>query len=162
MNDVYCFARVVRYASFSRAADDFGISTSAVSRRISRLERAVGATLLLRSSHAVRLTSEGRAYFERIRSALEMIEGNEASDAAPPVESDASRPTPDVIEDAFLELARLHPDVTIAMDETERRIALLTPHVILTLSCHPERQGSLGSLARRLARPVSRLEPGLS
>ena len=65
LSDIALFVEVAKRLSFSRAADALGIPNSSLSRRISMLERAVGVTLLHRSSRRVELTELGRKYFER-------------------------------------------------------------------------------------------------
>jgi DNA-binding transcriptional LysR family regulator len=57
------FARVVQEGSFSRAARSLGLTPSAVSKLIGRLEGRIGARLLLRTTRAVTLTDEGEAYY---------------------------------------------------------------------------------------------------
>lgn len=53
------FEAVTRTGSFRAAADDLGLSASAVSHAIRGLEDALGATLFLRDKRSIRLTSEG-------------------------------------------------------------------------------------------------------
>lgn len=53
------FSRVVQLRSFSAAAREAGIAKSAVSRRIGRLEDALGVRLLTRSTRSVTPTVEG-------------------------------------------------------------------------------------------------------
>lgn len=59
---VEAFVAVVRTGSFVRAASALDLSTSAVSRSLARLERALGVRLLQRTTRKVGLTDEGRAY----------------------------------------------------------------------------------------------------
>ncbi|MDB5716103.1 MAG: LysR family transcriptional regulator, partial [Sphingomonadales bacterium] len=49
--------------SFTRAAKLLGLSTSGVSRAVSRLEERVGVRLLDRSTRALRLTDEGERFY---------------------------------------------------------------------------------------------------
>jgi DNA-binding transcriptional LysR family regulator len=65
--------------SFTLAAKRLKLSPSALSRRISQLEDTVGVRLFHRTTRAVRLSEEGRAFFERAREALREL--NEAQDA---------------------------------------------------------------------------------
>jgi Bacterial regulatory helix-turn-helix protein, lysR family len=57
------FARVVQDGGFSAAARTLGLTQSAVSKVVTRLERRIGARLLTRTTRAVRLTDEGEAYY---------------------------------------------------------------------------------------------------
>jgi DNA-binding transcriptional LysR family regulator len=58
------FARVVHHRSFSAAAREAGIAKSAVSRRIARLEEALGVPLLRRSTRSLSVTDEGLRVYE--------------------------------------------------------------------------------------------------
>jgi molybdate transport repressor ModE-like protein len=51
---------VARLGSFTRAAEQLGLSKAAVSQRVSELERVVGAPLLQRTTRSVRLTAVGQ------------------------------------------------------------------------------------------------------
>ncbi|MEM9752692.1 MAG: LysR family transcriptional regulator [Planctomycetota bacterium] len=58
------FVEVARCRSFSRAADRAGVSQSAVSQRISHMEKALGVQLLDRSSRPLSLTPAGQVLLE--------------------------------------------------------------------------------------------------
>ncbi len=59
--------------SIGRAAEQEGIASSAVSRRVSDLEGRLGVVLFDRSAHGVRLTPPGEIYAERCRAVLREI-----------------------------------------------------------------------------------------
>ncbi|WP_119154623.1 LysR family transcriptional regulator [Caldimonas tepidiphila] len=61
------FVRVVERGSFSGAARDLGMTPSAVSRQVARLERAMGARLLERTTRQLRLSECGEQAFCRCR-----------------------------------------------------------------------------------------------
>lgn len=58
------FARVAEAKSFSGAARRLGISKSLVSKEVSRLEQALGARLLNRTTRQLSLTEFGSAFYE--------------------------------------------------------------------------------------------------
>jgi len=58
------FQLVVGKGSLSAAARELGISTSAVSKRLARLERHLGVRLLHRSTRRLSLTDEGEVYLQ--------------------------------------------------------------------------------------------------
>lgn len=66
------FARVVETGSVSAAADKLGISKSVVSQQLKALERALGASLLNRSTRSQVLTDVGRAFYTQCRQIDEM------------------------------------------------------------------------------------------
>jgi len=65
------FAGVVERGSFSAAARDLGITTSAVSQQVRSLEQEMGVVLLHRSTRKLSLTEAGHAFFQ---SCQEMVE----------------------------------------------------------------------------------------
>ncbi len=58
------FARVVESRGFSAAARQLGLTKSAVSKQVSRLETSLGARLLNRTTRALSLTEAGGAVYE--------------------------------------------------------------------------------------------------
>ena len=56
------FLKVAERGSFTRAAEDLGITQPAVSQNIAELEKQVGAVLLERSRSRVTLTEEGKVF----------------------------------------------------------------------------------------------------
>jgi DNA-binding transcriptional LysR family regulator/transcription elongation GreA/GreB family factor len=74
------FARVVEARSFSDAARSLGLSKSAVSARVSRLEERLGVRLLHRTTRRLALTADGVRLYERC--ARVMAEADEAAEVA--------------------------------------------------------------------------------
>jgi DNA-binding transcriptional LysR family regulator len=60
-------AQVVESGSFVRAADVLGLSSSGVSRAVSRLEARMGVRLIERTTRALTLTDEGQQLYEQVR-----------------------------------------------------------------------------------------------
>lgn len=67
------FEAVARRRSFALAATELHLTASAVSHQIARLESQLGARLLDRSAHGVRLSTAGEAYLARVGGALNAI-----------------------------------------------------------------------------------------
>src|SRR6266542_2776899 len=61
------FVRAVERNGFTPAAHDLGVTPSAISKLVTRLERRLGVRLLQRSTRRLALTSEGEVYFERVQ-----------------------------------------------------------------------------------------------
>lgn len=74
LNDIQIFAEVARRGSFVRAAEALDMPTSTVSRRVAQLEATLDTPLMLRSTRQLRLTVQGKLYFERCVPALEALE----------------------------------------------------------------------------------------
>jgi DNA-binding transcriptional LysR family regulator len=72
--DMRAFVRVVEQRSFSAGAAALGLTPSAVSRLVSRLEDRLGLRLLHRTTRRLTLTSEGEVYFARARLILADID----------------------------------------------------------------------------------------
>lgn len=78
MNSMEAFVRVVEAESFSGAARELGVPKSTLSRRISRLEKRLGAQLLVRTTRSLSLTDVGESYYERCRRIVADIEEAES------------------------------------------------------------------------------------
>lgn len=73
-DDVAIFLRVAREGSFVAAAKSLGLPTSSVSRRVAALEERLKTQLLRRTTRAVGLTDDGRAFADRCATAMDEIE----------------------------------------------------------------------------------------
>lgn len=67
------FVRTVRAGSARAAADELGLSPSALSRRIGNLETFVGKRLFTRARQSMALTDEGQAFYEAVNPHLEAL-----------------------------------------------------------------------------------------
>ncbi|KPL68109.1 LysR family transcriptional regulator [Erythrobacter sp. SG61-1L] len=65
--------RIVRMGSARAAANELGLSPSALSRRVTSLEEFVGKKLFTRAHQAMKLTDDGRAFYEAINPHLEAL-----------------------------------------------------------------------------------------
>lgn len=89
MNDQFqelqVFVRAAESGSFSRAAQELGLTQPSVSRIVSQLEARLGVKLLLRTTRKVTLTDAGSTFLDRARQILADLE--EAEHAARGVDS---------------------------------------------------------------------------
>lgn len=76
------FAAVVERGGFSAAAKLFGMTPSAVSKLVTRLEAELGARLINRSTRKLQLTAEGQAFHQRCVTILSDIAEAECEAAA--------------------------------------------------------------------------------
>lgn len=74
LEDVRAFCAVMELGTISAAARRLGESKGGLSRRVSRLERRLGAVLLTRTPRAVSATEEGEAFYTRARDALALLD----------------------------------------------------------------------------------------
>jgi DNA-binding transcriptional LysR family regulator len=77
-SDMRVFVRAIERGSFSAAAQELGLSPSAVSKLVSRLEDRLGVRLLMRTTRKLALTPEGEIYLARARQILADIDDAEA------------------------------------------------------------------------------------
>ncbi len=69
--EMFCLA--AELSSFTAAANAAGVTPAAVSRSVSRLEARLGIRLFVRSTRHIRLSDEGRAYFDQVRPAIAQL-----------------------------------------------------------------------------------------
>ena len=82
LNGLRSFEAAARHLSFTRAADELGVTPGAVSQPVKSLERALGITLFRRLPRSLVLTEEGEAYLPAIGSAFDII--SRATESAAP------------------------------------------------------------------------------
>jgi len=74
LNDLYAFRALVEYGNFRVAAESICLSQSALSRRIEKLEAALGNRLFDRTTRRVSLTLFGQNFAERSTQLLDNVE----------------------------------------------------------------------------------------
>lgn len=72
--DLRAFLSVADFASFRAASDNLHLSQSALSRRIDKLEAALGVKLFSRTTRKVELTTVGRAFVPKARNVMRELE----------------------------------------------------------------------------------------
>ncbi|BCF94478.1 MULTISPECIES: LysR family transcriptional regulator [Paraburkholderia] len=79
---IAAFARVAHHRSFTKAAHELGVSTSALSQTLRTLEARLGVRLLERSTRKVGLTELGQRFLQSAQPALAALRGavNEVHD----------------------------------------------------------------------------------
>ncbi|QDX97076.1 LysR family transcriptional regulator [Pectobacterium carotovorum subsp. carotovorum] len=73
------FVAVADAHSFTEAAEQLGMTRSAIGKSIVRLEERLGTKLFHRTTRKITLTTEGEAYLASCRSALETMQAAESS-----------------------------------------------------------------------------------
>jgi len=83
LSGIAAFVRAAEASSFAVAAEQMGLSRSAVGKAIARLEARLGVQLFHRTTRSLRLTDEGASFYERCAGALADIrDAEESFDAA--------------------------------------------------------------------------------
>jgi DNA-binding transcriptional LysR family regulator len=151
------FAQVIQQRSFTRAARQLETSTSAVSKRIARLERGLGTALLTRTTRHVAPTEAGLALYEHCLRILREVEDAELLVAgftsAPRGLLRISAPVyfgELHIAPLLAELARQYPQLRLELSLNDRFVDLTAEGFDLAVRAGALRSSSLG--ARKLAR----------
>ena len=74
LNDLLAFRAVAELSSFRRAAESVHVSQPAFSRRIDKLEQALGVRLLDRTTRHVSLTAVGREFARKVEQMLDDLD----------------------------------------------------------------------------------------
>lgn len=155
--DIVAFLRVGEMGSFARAAGRLGVDKSIVSRRIARLERALGARLLMRGPSGASMTEVGTIYFAQVSQGMHQIEAaREAVASATAIIAGPLRVTAPVsfgvqhLASAAAEFAMLHPRVEMDISFDDRSVNLHDGHFDLAIRIGNLPDSTL--IAKRLAR----------
>lgn len=102
-NDIAIFIQAAQHLSFSVAARQLGMSPSAVSKAVQRLEEHLEVRLFNRTTRSLSLTEDGAAFHDRCRQILDELE-----EAEQELSKSRSIPTGTLRLDLTIELGRLH------------------------------------------------------
>lgn len=150
------FAKVVEARSFTAAAAELGMSKSAVSKQISRLEDRLGARLLNRTTRRLSLTETGAAFYDRCARVVA-----EAQEAELAVTNLQSEPRGTLRVNAPMSFGHLHiapaipdfltryPEVRVDMTMNDRFVDLIDEGFDVAIRIARLTDSSL--IARRLA-----------
>ncbi|AUX92484.1 DNA-binding transcriptional regulator YafC [Mixta gaviniae] len=154
-DELKIFVTVVESGSFSRAARQLELATSAVSRAVKKLEAKLGVELLTRTTRQISLTQEGEGYFRKIQKLLQEMAAAENElmesrlvprgllrvDAATPVVLHLLTPMVEPFR-------RRYPEMTLSLISSETFINLIERKVDVAI-----RAGNLSDSSLR-ARPL--------
>lgn len=68
------FEAVIRNKSFTKAANEHQVSSSAISHEVESLEEYLGVKLLVRSDYAMTLTEEGSSLYKDLAKSKTLLE----------------------------------------------------------------------------------------
>ncbi len=150
------FVAVARQQSFAGAARELGLTVSAVSKQVQRLEQELCVKLLNRTTRKVSLTEEGALYFERAGRALADLA--EASDALNELKthprghlklSVTTALGLQYLKTPIAEFARLYPDVLLDVQFEDRLVDIAEEGFDVVLRIAALQDSSM--VARKLA-----------
>ncbi|MDR2329943.1 MAG: LysR family transcriptional regulator [Comamonas sp.] len=148
------FVRVVESGGFSAAARAFGMTPSAVSKLVARLEQRLGTRLVNRSTRQLQLTPEGCVFYERgVRILADLAEAEHCASThtAPRGRLRVNTNVPFghhfllPLAPAFL---ASHPDVTLDIVLTDAVIDILEQRTDVAVRAGPMKDSNL--VARKL------------
>lgn len=131
LEGVEAFLATARNRSFRRAADELGVTPSAVSQAVRVLEARIGAALFFRTTRSVGLTEAGQRFLDRAGPAFDELVG-----AAETARDLGQRPTgllriavppgvvPLILEPRFASFCQAYPDVELEIAASEQMVDL--------------------------------------
>jgi DNA-binding transcriptional LysR family regulator len=184
LNDLDAVAAIARKASFRAAALELGMSTTALSNAIGKLEADLGIRLFNRTTRSVSLTDAGRLFLDQVGPALQDIHAAmEAARSRQATPSGTLRinafamAAREILSPLVLEYLRRYPQVHVDLVTEGRlvdivadgfdlgvRVADLVPSDMIAVSLGiPQRYVVAGSPAyfERRERPRPRVPPDL-
>lgn len=153
--EMNAFVRVIERGSFAAAADDLGITPSALSKLVTRIEDRLGVSLLTRTTRRLALTAEGEVFVARSRDILASIEAAEAEVTAasrlPRGHLKISIGTAlakQILCPALPVFLNRYPDITVELHVSDHQVDLVAEQVDVAI-----RSGALGDstlMARKI------------
>lgn len=132
LTDLDAVLAVARRGSFRAAAQELGMSTSAVSHAVAGLEARLGVRLFHRTTRSVALTEAGRGYVERIapavaeiRNASEEIAGDPAAPAGTLRINASGRAVQMIVQPLLVEFLRRYPRMSVDIVSESRLVDIV-------------------------------------
>jgi len=144
--EMNAFVRVAERGSFAAAAADLGLTPSALSKLVTRIEDRLGVRLLTRTTRKLALTAEGELFVARSRDILASIEAAEAE-----VTAASERPrghlrvsvgtavAKQILGPALPVFLDRHADITVELHVSDRQVDLVAEQIDVAI-----RSGALG------------------
>jgi DNA-binding transcriptional LysR family regulator len=130
--DMQAFIRIVEAGSITKAAAQLNIAKSALSKRLSTLESRLGLSLINRTTRSLKLTDNGRVYYQQCQRIVDDVVEMESDlqnkqcalsgsiKIAAPLSFGLSHLAP-----CFNEFNSIHPKITFEIDFNDRKIAII-------------------------------------
>lgn len=153
--EMMAFVKAVEAGGFSAAARQLGLTPSALSKLVSRLEDRLGAQLMQRTTRRLQLTVEGEAFFGRARTILAAMDEAE-SEVTEAVSSPrgllrihcGSTFGMHQLAPAIPRFQERHPSVSLELTISDERLSMMQEGVDLAIRIGPLEESSL--VARRI------------
>lgn len=149
------FVAVVEGGSLAAAARRTGLTPSAVSKLVARLERDFGAPLLRRTTRRMTVTDAGQTYFDRARTILDDLRAVEQEIASKSTEPRGvlrvSAPLllgQTRVFPILIEFLKKNPGVSLDLDQSDRAVDLIGERIDIAVRITSEPPASF--VARRV------------
>lgn len=116
------FTHIARHLSFTRAAEEMGVSRAALSQNLKALEHQLGVKLLYRTTRDMSLTEAGQQLFDTLNSCLAHIEdavqnlGDSAAKPSGQIRLNTSRlAARTLVEPQLAEFYRRYPQIKVEL-----------------------------------------------
>lgn len=144
LSDVQVFCKVAVTSNFTIAARQLGMTRSAVSRSISRLESSLGVTLVHRTTRSISLTEAGRTFHRhcaKIENSLtDAVASVSGADQLPVGNVTCTLPTcigASLMPALLQKFGPKYPDLTLNMQFSEARLDLIADGIDLAIRIAP-------------------------
>ncbi|MCW0001564.1 LysR substrate-binding domain-containing protein [Pararhizobium sp. YC-54] len=149
---IRAFEALVRHGNLQAAADELGISASAISHQVKSFESHVGTKLLIRTDNRLKATKAGANLANELRQVLDLLE-------AAMLKVSTARKTGRVSIHMFPSLAELwmvpllarfaeqHPEISVALVTSPEKIDLSGSDIDLAVQYGVEPTGAYKSIA---------------
>lgn len=156
LSNILVFVRVAEAQSFVKASNVLGLSTSAVSKAVARLEADLGVKLLHRTTRSISLTPDGLQFYEGCQQLLVELDSLEAeiqgSQAAPRGRLTISAPVAFgqfCLVPILKAFTQKFPEITLDVSLDDRAVGLADQGIDVVL-----RTGQLSDSANLIARQL--------
>ncbi len=133
LDDFLIFLEVVESGSFTKAADRLNIPKANLSRKISRLEKDLGVTLLERTTRSQSLTEQGRIFLEhcqKIKSEIDVAQTNvvqSITDISGPLKIGTSVGVAhEILKEKIFKFLHKYPELSLDLVLTNQRVDLVS------------------------------------
>jgi DNA-binding transcriptional LysR family regulator len=130
LSGISMFVTVADTRSFTKAANQFGVSSSAVGKSIARMEERLAVRLFHRSTRSITLTNEGMLFLERCRRILSEVAAaeGELSELSGTPRGRLRVSTPQLtslVMPTLTGFMRRYPDIALDIDLSERMVDII-------------------------------------
>ena len=131
-DDFLIFYQLIEEGSFSKAAEQVGLTKSVVSKRVTRLEQDLGVQLLYRTTRKITLTEAGEIFYRHAREIFLSVQNaeDELNGLGESLSGSIRVTVPTIsgeliLPQAIAEFSEKYPDIEVYMDLDNRFVDLL-------------------------------------